>query len=283
MEMRWKARRPGAGARRPRAGPVPSRDRARTRRRAREDATRMPDRLAIVEDDADQRAGLERGLRHRGFAVAAYADRRGARDAFCAGRVPELAILDVNLSGDDPADRDGFELCRELHALPQAAQVPVIFLTRLEDHRDELTGLSLAVAYVHKPPDLDLLAAQVRSLLAWSRRFYGAAGDAGEVLSRGALRIDVGASRASWRERPLELTYCEFEILRRLAERAGRVATYEDLCDAMGSTVTDNTIATHVQHLRDKFSRVDPGFPRTAAIRSVPRRGYAWTTPQGDG
>jgi len=248
----------------------------------------MPDRLAIVEDDADQRDGLARGLRHRGFDVRAYADRPGARDAFRAGDVPELAILDVNLAGDDPHDRDGFELCRELHALPAAAQVPVIFLTRLEDHRDQLTGLSLAVAYVHKPPDLDLLAAQVRSLLAWSRRFYGAGdgaadGPAGQVLDRGALRVDVGASRATWRERPLELTYCEFEILRRLAERAGRVATYEDLCDAMGSTVTDNTVATHVQHLRDKFTRVDPAFPRTAAIRAVPKRGYAWSAPEEHG
>lgn len=239
----------------------------------------MPDRLALVEDDADQRAGLERGLRLRGFAVSAYADRSSARGAFRAGRIPELAILDVNLAGDDPGDRDGFELCRELHALPGAEQVPVIFLTRLEDHHDQLTGLSLAVAYVHKPPDLDLLAAQVRSLLAWSRRFYGA--DAGEVLCCGELRVDAGASRASWRGRPLELTYCEFEILRLLAAREGRVATYQDLCDAMGSTVTDNTIATHIQHLRDKFTRVDADFPRTAAILSVPKRGYAWATPEG--
>jgi DNA-binding response OmpR family regulator len=239
----------------------------------------MPDQLAIVEDDSDQRALLERGLRHRGFAVAAYGDRPSARHAFRGGRIPELAILDVNLAGDDPADRDGFELCRELHALPRGEQVPVIFLTRLEDHRDQLTGLSLAVAWVQKPPDLDLLAAQVRSLLSWSRRFYAGEGDAGQMLACGALRLDPGASRASWRDRALELTYSEFEILRTLAARAGRVATYQDLCDAMGTHVTDNTIATHVQHLRDKFTRVDPAFPRTAAIRSVPRRGYVWETP----
>ncbi len=239
----------------------------------------MPDQLAIVEDDRDQRALLERGLRQRGFAVAAYGDRRSACDAFRGGRIPELAILDVNLAGDDPADRDGFELCRELHALPRGEQVPVIFLTRLEDHRDQLTGLSLAVAWVQKPPDLELLAAQVRSLLSWSRRFYGGGGDDGQVLACGPLRLDAGASRASWGDRALELTYSEFEILRTLAARAGRVATYQDLCDALGTIVTDNTIATHVQHLRDKFTRVDPAFPRSSAIRSVPRRGYVWETP----
>jgi len=240
----------------------------------------VADELAIVEDDADQRGMLARGLRHRGFGVAAYGDRPSARAAFESGRVPELAILDVNLAGDDPADRDGFALCRELHALPRAEPVPVIFLTRLEDHRDQLTGLSLAVAWVQKPPDLDLLAAQVRSLLAWSRRLYGAEGGGERPLALGELAVDAGASRATWRGRPLELTYCEFEILRALAARAGRVASYQDLCDAIGTVVTDNTIATHVQHLRDKFSRVDPEFPRTAAIRSVPKRGYAWETPR---
>ena len=44
-------------------------------------------------------------------------------------------------------------------------------------------------------------------------------------------------------------------------------------------TITDNTIATHVQHIRDKFQRVDPEFPRARAIRAVTKRGYAWETP----
>jgi DNA-binding response OmpR family regulator len=239
----------------------------------------MPDRLAIVEDDADQRALLEAGLRRRGFAVASYASRPSARRAFEAGEVPELAILDVNLAGDDPADRSGFALCRELHALPKGEQVPVVFLTRLEDHRDQLMGLSLAVAYVRKPPELELLAAQVRALLAWARRLYTAPAELAAPLLCGALRVDPGASRAAWKDRALELTYSEFEILRALAERPGSVVSFEDLCEALGAHVQDNTIATHVQHLRDKFRRVDAGFPRTTAIRSVPRRGYLWQSP----
>jgi two-component system OmpR family response regulator len=239
----------------------------------------MPDHLAIVEDDSDQRLLLDRGLRLRGFTVASYGDRPSARSAFGAGRIPDLAILDVNLNGDDPDDRDGFELCRELLALPAAEQVPVIFLTRLEDHRDQLEGSTLAVAYLQKPPDLDLLAAQVRSLLAWSRRLHRPEPEGCAGLHRGALHVDPGANRATWRGRGLELTYCEFEILALLAGRDGRVASYDDLCEAIGSTVTDNTIATHVQHIRDKFQRVDPDFPRSQAIRAVTRRGYAWETP----
>ena len=88
-----------------------------------------------------------------------------------------------------------------------------------------------------------------------------------------------GANRATWKDQPLELTYCEFEILALLASRPGRVASYRDLCEAIDSSVTENTIATHVQHVRNKFQRVDREFPRTRAIRAVTRRGYAWETP----
>jgi DNA-binding response OmpR family regulator len=239
----------------------------------------MPDRLAIVEDDAGQRALLERGLRQRGFSVVSYADRSSARRAFRAGEIPELAILDVNLNGADPRDRDGFELCRELLTIPRAEHVPVVFLTRLEDHRDQLEGLTLAVAWVSKPPDLDLLAARVRGLLAWSRRLWSDERDEKPMLVCGDLELDVGASEARWKGRALRLAYSPFEILRALVAQPGRVASYEDLCDAIGGTVADNTIATHVQHLRDELSRVDPEFPRTEIIRSVPRRGYVWRAP----
>ena len=67
--------------------------------------------------------------------------------------------------------------------------------------------------------------------------------------------------------------------MRALAERPGRTATYLDLCEALGSNVTNNTIATHIPNIRPKFSLVDPKFPRTMAIRAVTRRGYAWETP----
>jgi DNA-binding winged helix-turn-helix (wHTH) protein len=60
------------------------------------------------------------------------------------------------------------------------------------------------------------------------------------------------------------------------------VVTYLDLCEAIGAEVTNNTIATHVQHIRGKLSAVDPGFPRTQVIRAVPKRGYAWETPPDD-
>ena len=247
-----------------------------------ENAIRMPDRLAIVEDDTDQRTLLERGLRQRGFSVDAYGDRTAARRAFGSDAIPDLAILDVNLNGDDPDDRDGFALCREILEIPGAEHVPVIFLTHLEDHADQLVGSTLAVAYVHKPPDLDLLAAQVHSLLAWSRRLQKGEPDEERAIVCGALHVDLGANRTRWKDRDLALTYTEFEILRVLARHPGRVATYLFLCEAIGAEVTNNTIATHIQHIRDKFTTADQDFPRTTVIRAVPNRGYAWERPPDD-
>ena len=119
----------------------------------------------------------------------------------------------------------------------------------------------------------------MRSLLAWSRKLNTGAADDRSTVVAGALRVDLGSNRASWRDEDLGLSYCEFELLRALAARPGRVVTYEELCDALGSRVADNTIATHVQNIRNKFTRLDAAFPRAEAIRAVPRRGYAWETP----
>jgi DNA-binding response OmpR family regulator len=236
----------------------------------------MPHRIAIVEDDADQRSMLARSLSSRGFDVDAYADRRRALDAVRAGRVPELAVLDVNLSGDDPEDRDGFDLCRELQQLPGCGDLPVIFLTHLQDHEDRLEGLQLAIAWLTKPVDLDVLGAQIRTLLRWSQRLRAPADDG--RLEVGDLCVDRGSSRVSWKGRSVEPTYSEFQILERLAQTPGKTVTYQDLEDALGTNVANNTISTHVKNLRDKLEGVDPGFDRKI-IAAVAKVGYRWDAP----
>lgn len=240
----------------------------------------MPYRLAIVEDQHDEQALLERGLTRRGFTVAAYGERASARTAFLVGRIPDLAILDINLNRDDPTDRDGFKLCREMAAIPATAEVPVIFLTDIQDHQTELDGLTLAHDYVRKPVNLALLEARIHNLLEWSRRHRGGSSDDWPVIECGELHIDRNSNRALWKGADLELSYNEFEILHTIGEKCGKVALYRDMFDALGSDeISENTIATHIKNIRKKFRRVDESFPGRGVIRSVPKRGYRWDTP----
>ena len=83
----------------------------------------MAKKIAIVEDDPDQRLNYSDAIAKKGYQVAAYSNRNEAIKAFDS-ELPDLAILDIIL--EDEID-GGFQLCREL--LHRSPNLPVIFLT----------------------------------------------------------------------------------------------------------------------------------------------------------
>ncbi len=71
---------------------------------------------------------------------------------------PDLILLDVNMPG-----LDGFETCRRLKADPLTSEIPVIFVTALDETTDKVTGLGAgAVDYVTKPLQPPEVLARVR-------------------------------------------------------------------------------------------------------------------------
>lgn len=79
---------------------------------------------------------------------------------------PDLILLDIMMP-----EMDGFEVCRQLQAMPATKHVPVIFLTAKTQPEDEEMGLSLgAVDFIHKPISPPLVAARIKAHLqvkAW--------------------------------------------------------------------------------------------------------------------
>jgi DNA-binding response OmpR family regulator len=130
----------------------------------------------------------------------------------------------------------------------------------------------LPILWVVEPPDLGALEQHealfddfVRvpyatpELDARLRRIRRAAGDAGvEVVRIGRLEMDPGSYRASVDGRPLKLTYMEYELLRYLASRTGRIHTREAILrgvwgyDYYGGM---RTVDVHVRRLRAKLGQ----------------------------
>lgn len=236
----------------------------------------MPKTIAIVEDDPDQRQNYSDALSRRGYQVQGHASREAALRAFDV-QLPDMAILDIMLGEDIDG---GFELCREL--LRRDPNLPVIFLTSRADDIDRISGLRLgAWDYQSKPVSLSYLSERVGSVF----RILDRNGDRnGEVAGQhkgasvreiGPLRLDEQRVEAQWREAPLALTYTEFRLLLAIVDGSeGRGASYQQLADATRQGVVENnTINTHVLHLRRKFRRLDGGFDR---ICSVYGYGYRW-------
>lgn len=230
----------------------------------------MNRKIAIVEDDADQRENYADALRSQGYEITAYASKEEALAGF-DDDLPDLAILDVMLGENHDA---GFEICTELHK--KHPSIPVIFLTARDGEMDRVEGLSLeAWDYLIKPITLDYLTVRVSSLFRIEERLTHSPSPApaSDTLC-GNLALNESAMSVRWKEKPIELTLTEFWLVEALAQSPGDAFSYEALMPVTRQTIVEkNTINGHIRRIRIKFKRVDPDFN---CIRNVFGVGYRW-------
>src|SRR5829696_9472519 len=155
-----------------------------------EDARAMTaHRLLVVEDDADLRSLLRRGLGEEGFDVTAVGDGSSALSQ--PGEQPDALIIDIGLP-----DADGRDVCMALRA--RGWDAPVLFLTARDALTDRLAGFSAGGDdYVTKPFHFDEVVARLRALLR--RR------GADVPVEGGALRLDPVAHAVSSGDREVAL------------------------------------------------------------------------------
>jgi len=213
--------------------------------------------ILIVEDEFAVARGIQYALQQEGYEVTvARSGEEGLE--FAISQAPDLIVLDVRLP-----EMDGFEVLRRLRAA--GTKSPVLFLTARGDEFDKVVGLELgADDYVTKPFALRELLSRIRALL---RRAYGDLANAagGRVIRHGDLLIDLERRRVQRGQRRIALTATEFEILRHLASRPGRVFTRRELLELLRDyealDQNEKTINVHVSHLREKIED-DPSAPQ---------------------
>ncbi|MFT5211097.1 MAG: two-component system OmpR family response regulator [Flavobacterium sp.] len=231
----------------------------------------MAKRIAIVEDDPDQRNNYVDAITNKGYEVTAYSNRKEALEGF-ERDLPDLAILDIILGDEVDA---GFEICRDL--LARSTALPVIFLTERIAEIDKISGLRLgAWDYLPKPISLDYLAEKISSLLRIDEARGLNAGNASNTAKIvGDMSIDQEALLVSWKDHPINLSGTEFRMLAKLVRVPGHAVSYDTLMNAtMQSLVTNNTINTHMRNIRKKFESIDEGFD---SIKSEYGFGYRWS------
>lgn len=231
----------------------------------------MAKRIAIVEDDPDQRSNYVDAITKKGYEVTAYSNRRQALEGF-EHELPDLVILDIILGDEVDA---GFEICRDL--LARSASLPVIFLTERINEIDKISGLRLgAWDYLSKPISLDYLAERISSLLRINEA-RGLSANSGSSTAKlvGELSIDQEALLVSWQGQTINLSGTEFRMLAKLVRVPGHAVSYDTLMNAtMQSLVTNNTINTHMRNIRKKFESIDGDFD---CIKSEYGFGYRWS------
>ena len=226
-------------------------------------------RILVVEDESGIADTIQYVLATDGFLPVWCATAEDALREFAA-HAPALVILDVGLP-----DLNGFELFKQLHALPGGDQVPMLFLTARSDEIDRVVGLELgADDYIPKPFSPRELVARVRTILRRSVR-APAAPAASVIAASTPFLLDEERRQLRYYGRLLELSRYEYGILRLLVQKPGRVFTRDELLRKVwdgDSDSFDRTVDAHIKTLRAKLKAVAP---QLDPIRTLRGSGYA--------
>ena len=222
----------------PVAGPAD--DDARPRRPDRRGAATDAVPILVVDDDPGTLRHVRDTLAEAGYAPLVTGDPRELSRILRTEK-PRLVLLDLILPGTD-----GIQL---MQTVPELADLPVIFISGYG--RDETIARALEAGaddYIVKPFSPTELTARIRAVLR--RR-------AGPVpFALGALAIDYDQRRVTVAGRRVELTATEYELLRVLAQDAGRVLTHETLLRRVWAgrpAAGPKIVRAYVKRLRDKL------------------------------
>ena len=219
-------------------------------------------RILVVEDEMLIARNLRDYLEVAGFEVTVVGDG-GAALASARGSKPDLVVLDLGLPG-----LDGLDVARELR---RTTTTPIVMLTARGEESDKIVGLELgADDYLVKPFSPKELVARVRAVL---RRTSGTTAGA-EVLRSGDVEVDLPKMRARVKDKTVELTPTEFQLLATFVREPGRVFTRGQLLDALHGVTIDSyerAIDAHVKNLRRK---IEPEVGRPRYVLTVHGVGY---------
>jgi len=228
----------------------------------------MTETILVVDDQASVRQLLQEYLGEQGYRVVSAVDGQSALYT-ARHEQPDLILLDVMMPR-----MDGYQFLRLYR---QERQTPVIIITARDEETDAVLGLDLgADDYVIKPFRMRELLARVRALL---RRSDGA-GERGEVLRVEGLVLDEKAHMLNVKDRPVDLTPIEFDLLATLMRSPGQVFSRVQLVDHLldsGFTGLDRTLNVHVRNLRQKIEP-EPAVPYY--IETVFGVGYRFRKPE---
>jgi DNA-binding response OmpR family regulator len=217
-------------------------------------------RLFLVEDDQAIAKNLILLLRTEGFTVT-HAPSQADAFAALAGSKFDLALVDISLP-----DGNGFTVCTEIKA---AQDIPVIFLTASGDEASVVTGLNMgADDYITKPFRPRELIARIGTALRKSGRSPAAF----EIRE---LHVDTASGLVKKNGHEVFLSALEYRLLLVFINNPKNIITrsrlLDELWDAAGEFVNDNTLTVYIKRLREKIE-TDPTNPQI--ILTVRGTGY---------
>jgi DNA-binding response OmpR family regulator len=223
-------------------------------------------KILVVEDDSKVAGFIDHGLREEGYIVDVASDGEEATMLAHANDY-DIILLDLLLP-----KKNGFQVANELRR--EGRNTPILMLTSRDALEDVVRGLDAgADDYLAKPFKFDELLARIRAL----HRRGGA--ERLEILRCGPISLDRLRHTVSVRDRQLDLTVKEFQLLEHFMLHPEEVVRRTTLLEKVWDMHFDpesNVVDVHVGNLRRKLTRA----AGEALLRTV--RGVGFRLSRGD-
>ena len=216
--------------------------------------------ILLLEDDRMIIENLTEFLKTEGFQVWS-ADGQEKAMKILRNQHFDLILLDITL-----AQGNGYSTCTQIKS---HYEIPIIFLTALDDEFSVVTGLDMgADDYISKPFRPRELVSRMRTVLRRNSKTPN-------FLSCREIRIDPVKGIVTKRGEEIFLSALEYRLLLVFFQHRGMVMSrsmlLEEIWDIAGEYVNDNTLTVYIKRLRDKIED-NPQEPKI--IKTVRGLGY---------
>lgn len=208
----------------------------------------MP-RVLVVDDEKLIVKGIKFSLEQDGMSVDTAYDGQEAFEK-ASSQDYDMILLDIMLP-----KMDGFEVCQRIR---EFSNVPIIMLTAKGDDMDKILGLDYgADDYITKPFNILEVKARIKAIMRRSAGRQTAANkDDPEMFISGDIKIDEESRRLFIKDKEINLTAKEFEMLYFLVKNPGKVYSRDELLQKVwGPNFPGDarTVDVHIRRLREKI------------------------------
>ena len=210
--------------------------------------------VLVVDDDREIVESIAIFLQADGYLVRKAYNGLEALDIVMTENV-HLIILDIMMP-----ELDGI---KTLLKVRESKNLPIILLSAKSEDADKILGLTAgADDYITKPFNPSELVARVKSQLRRYTQLGAMQIKETQIVIRG-LVLDTESKSVTVDGEAVRLTPLEYKILELLCRHPGRVFSTKEIYRQVWNDdiVSDNAIAVHVRHIREKIE-INPKEPR---------------------
>lgn len=210
--------------------------------------------VLVVEDDVIILEGLKISLEQEGYTVVYASTVKTALEIVHTNKEINICLLDVMLP-----DGDGYQICKEIR---KTSQIPILFLTACDDEVHTVLALEQgADDYISKPFRIRELLARMKAIL----RRSGVGGDESRqeqsIIMVGDNQVNIQSAKVFRNGEEIVLTAMEYKLLLIFIQNRGQVLSRQQILnniwDAAGDFVNDNTLTVYIKRLRSKLGDLE--------------------------